>query len=490
MIEEKEELPAMTDVDALLDKGRELLDKEEYDKAIKCCDKVLEICPDSYKAWNRKGCALSSKNLHDEAIVCYDEAISLDSNDSAAWYNKGKALHYKGLQHEAIECFNEVIKLNPNYFQAWHNKASTLIEKELLDEAIECYDEAIRLNPDNINALLKVATVLKDKKLDKEAEKYLYKAYLLDTSLTLRVETAGTLKDLLGDNYKEVTHLTLTGNLNDEDLNCTEIMSYDYSLLHLDISKASIVYNKREGMFQCFDLDSIIFPDNLTTLKDFSFWGWRGIKEFNISEDNSCYVAIDGVLFSKDKTTLIVFPQTKDTNSYTIPNGVISIGDDTFRFCENLKQIIIPDSVTSIGALAFYECENLKSITIPESVAEIRGNVFCSCSNLNEIMVASENKNYSSLDGVLFNKDKTAIIRLFQAKAGRFIIPDSVTTIEHDAFGDCIGLKEIYSANPVPPVYDKNIFINSTCKLYIPKGSYSAYSKADGWEDFKNIIEK
>ena len=334
---------------------------------------------------------------------------------------------------------------------------------------------------------------------------------IIKPSLTLHVETAGTLKDLLDDNYKEVTHLTLTGNLNRGDFGFIGTMSRDYTLLHLDISKASIVYEE-ENAYYSFDLDSIIFPDNLTTLKDFSFWGWRGIKEFNISEDNSCYVAIDGVLFSKDKTTLIVFPQTKDTNSYTIPNGVISIGDDTFRFCENLKQIIIPDSVTSIGggafmgctgltsitipnsvtsigALAFYECENLKSITIPESVSEIRGNVFCSCSNLNEIMVASENKNYSSLDGVLFNKDKTAIIRLFQAKAGRFIIPDSVTTIEHDAFGDCIGLKEIYSANPVPPVYDKNIFINSTCKLYIPKGSYSAYSKADGWEDFKNIIE-
>jgi len=444
-MEEKEELPIMTDIEALLD-------KEEYDKAIKCCDKVLEICPASYKAlglkgyalygkelyddaiaccneaiklvpidvcaWVVKGFVLHSKRLYDEAIGCFDEVIKLDSDNSVSWYNKGVVLMDKKLYDEAIICYDKAIKLNPDYFQAWHNKASALIEKGLLDEALECYDEAIRLNPDNMDALLRVATVLKDKKLDKEAEKYLYKAYLLDTSLTLHVETAGSLPNLIAPDKKyTMTSLTLTGDLNGTDIRFIhEIAGYDDGegiLSVLDLSGANIVSG---GGYYCIS-DS---------------------KHPLYTEDDKVgelYVCLESI---------------------STPNSVTSIGEGAFECCTRLTSVTIGNSVTSIGERAFMDCIGLTSITVPNSVTSIKEGAFCGCEKLNAI-----------------------------------IISGSVTEIGFYAFEGCMGLKDIHSNNPIPPTCYEYAFYNvsTDCKLYIPKGSYSAYSKAEGWEDFKNIIE-
>ena len=70
----------------------------------------------------------------------------------------------------------------------------------------------------------------------------------------------------------------------------------------------------------------------------------------------------------------------------------------------NAEQVIIEDGVTSIGNNAFYQCEKLKSITIPASVKRIGYSVFSQTRTLENINVAEENKFYSSLDGILYNK--------------------------------------------------------------------------------------
>ena len=91
--------------------------------------------------------------------------------------------------------------------------------------------------------------------------------------------------------------------------------------------------------------------------------------------------------------------------------SVTSIGDRAFDDCTNLTNITIPDSVTSIGDDAFEGCTSLTSITIPNSVTEIGWYAFENCTSLTAINVASENSNYVSVNGVLYNKDKTELIR-------------------------------------------------------------------------------
>jgi len=128
--------------------------------------------------------------------------------------------------------------------------------------------------------------------------------------------------------------------------------------------------------------------------------------------------------------------------SVIIPIGVTSIGTGAFYGCTNLTSITIPDSVTSIGSSAFYNCTNLTSITIPTSVASIGDGAFSGCSNLTSITVDEDNPNYTSENGILYNKAKTELCA-WPTASGSIIVPAGVTSIGNGAFQGCTGLTSI-----------------------------------------------
>ena len=111
-------------------------------------------------------------------------------------------------------------------------------------------------------------------------------------------------------------------------------------------------------------------------------------------------------------------------------------------------------SVTCIGWMAFSNCSSLTSITIPNSVTIIRDNAFVSCSGLTSFSVAGDNSNYSSKEGVLFNKQQTTLIQYPTRKQGEYIIPNSVTTIVDYAFYGCSGLTSLTIPNSITSIVD------------------------------------
>ena len=128
----------------------------------------------------------------------------------------------------------------------------------------------------------------------------------------------------------------------------------------------------------------------------------------------------------------------------TIESGVTSIGNSAFYNCTNLASITIPSSVTSIGDYTFSRCTNLASITIPAGVESIGTAAFNGCINLTAFNVAEENTNYSSEDGVLFNKTKTTIVSYPAGKtATTYEIPTTVTSIGMGAFAGCSNLTSV-----------------------------------------------
>lgn len=96
--------------------------------------------------------------------------------------------------------------------------------------------------------------------------------------------------------------------------------------------------------------------------------------------------------------------------SITIPEGVVSISERAFARCRTLSSIYLPNSLITIDKAAFSECNNLSSITIPENVNSIGSSVFSNCNLLQAINVDEKNTNYSSIDGVLFDKNCTTLI--------------------------------------------------------------------------------
>ena len=201
-------------------------------------------------------------------------------------------------------------------------------------------------------------------------------------------------------------------------------------------------------------LMSVVISDSVASIGHQCFFSCDSLTGIWVNEGNIYYSnSADGVLFNKDKTTLIQCPGA--FKAYTIPDSVTSIGEDAFASCESLTSVIIPDSVTSIGRYAFDACDSLTSVMIPDSVTSIGKDAFLFCDSLTGIWVSEGNNDYSSdASGVLFNKAKTTLIRCpgtFKAYA----IPDSVTSIGADAFEGCSSLTRVTIPSSVTSIGER-----------------------------------
>ena len=194
----------------------------------------------------------------------------------------------------------------------------------------------------------------------------------------------------------------------------------------------------------CASLTSITIPDGVTSIGEVTFSGCTSLTSITIPDS---VTSIGSSAFS-GCTSL---------TSVTIPDSITSIGGYAFDGCTSLTSVTIGNGVTSIGDCAFRDCTSLTSITIPDSVIsmgvydvyddsmhKIESLTFDGCTSLTEINVGNENANYSSENGVLFNKEKTTLKCYPAGKTEtEYSIPDSVTSIGGYAFDGCTSLTSI-----------------------------------------------
>jgi len=198
------------------------------------------------------------------------------------------------------------------------------------------------------------------------------------------------------------------------------------------------------AFYSCTGLKSVILPESLEEIRDLAFANCTGLKNitipakveridirtfngcagltgFTVKAGSAHYCSQDGILFSKDMTTLVRYPEGKTGASYTIPEGVKSLGKSAFYHCALLQTLTLPESLTSLGLTAFVDL--------------VEG-----CTGLTGFIVKAGNEKWSSQDGVLFNKARTILLQCPEGKTGAYAIPPGVTAIDPVAFERCAGL--------------------------------------------------
>lgn len=182
------------------------------------------------------------------------------------------------------------------------------------------------------------------------------------------------------------------------------------------------------------------------------------LTEITLSEENEHFSLHNGILYNKDMTKMVLTTSEAVGENYTIPDGVVEIGEKAFYKVWGLKSVTIPDSVKVIGAHAFDDCSNLSEINFGLGVEEIGDYAFESCTALTEITFPRNVKVYGT--NVFAG---TGVVNL--------VIPDYVTNLGEYAFAFCQSLTSITFGSGIKEIPTK-CFYNCTRleRVTIPDG--------------------
>lgn len=169
-------------------------------------------------------------------------------------------------------------------------------------------------------------------------------------------------------------------------------------------------------------IKKIVIPKSISYISPgiFNMKVFNNLEEIIVDENNDFFCSENGVLFDKEKTKLISYPQGKRDTYYYIPQSVNYLDTNCFCYCNYLETIEITDNITQISGDDIYGCEGLKNMVISES-----------------------NKNYSVSNGVLYNYEKTNLLIVFDKSITSVVVPETVACISNYAFSNCLNIENL-----------------------------------------------
>lgn len=196
----------------------------------------------------------------------------------------------------------------------------------------------------------------------------------------------------------------------------------------------------------CSDLTAVTIPAAVHTIEEAAFAYCNSLTQIHVDAANPDYCSMDGNLYSKDKSVFVQYAPGRESDCFTLPDGVASISGGAFMTAFSLTEVLLPDSLASIGASAFANCINLKELNLPEGITDIGSSAFYGCSGLTHINIP---------DGV------TALPHaVFSYCSGLrdVALPDTLAFVGGDAFSFCAGLTELCLPDGVCTIGDCAFF--------------------------------
>lgn len=273
---------------------------------------------------------------------------------------------------------------------------------------------------------------------------------IIDNSVELwKVETEN-------ENYiipEGITKICLSAFYNDNPIErisvpCSirEIESGAFSFCHnlkfIDVHPDNLHYSSIDGVLHSKDKSTLLcYPKgrtestyminkDVTLIDSREFWGNDNLTCFSVDENNPVLMAIDGIVYDKQFTRIVKYPCGKTDATFTIPDKITEISDGAFCGC-HLYSIIIPETINTIGEYAFCGCENIQSFILPQNVKTIENSTFCQCYSLQQVILPP----YLSRIG------KSAFADCKHLKG--INLPQGMTSIDSFAFSCCKSIMKI-----------------------------------------------
>ena len=270
----------------------------------------------------------------------------------------------------------------------------------------------------------------------------------------------------------------------------------------------------------CSDLTEVLIPASVECLGDGVFSDCLAMTQIAVAPESEHFVVRDDILYSKDLSVLVHYPAAKEEQEFTIPEEVRKIAGLAFASNYFLMEVMLGDHLEEVGSYAFARCSSLSFMSLPAQMTRLGVSPFHDCTMLLEIEVDPNNPCYSSIDGVLYNKEQTQLIQYPAGLYDDFYkVPDTVREIAENAcydaqdlevlkipagvrkigdmaFAFCDHLRdvEIRVADPAQVEVGLMAFFSvagTPRTLRVPKGSSKLYKKSEQWQDLaKKIIEQ
>lgn len=205
------------------------------------------------------------------------------------------------------------------------------------------------------------------------------------------------------------------------------------------------------------NVTSVYIPASVSSMDGVIFSGANALKEIVVSPRNNNYKSVDNVIYTKDGKTIVLYPEGKEGDSYTVPEGVVEIGAGAFSSNKYLKTLCLPSTLEKIGRSAFSSMDGIESMTIPNSVTSIGAYAFAWMDNLSEITLPEY---LEELGEWTFSGDELLL---------KVEIPNGVKVLDYN-FSGCTGLKWVILGEDVEYI---TRFTFSDCEELV-------------WAEFKN----